>query len=115
MTFDNINKDWVVVGKIQKTYGTKGLVKIISYCDKPNSIFNYESGTRAFLTLGQGNINELLESLLPNTRLILEPRIIGFSIGLQYLNGKLNKAIDKNKSDTVKAVEKVTSTFIENN
>lgn len=42
MTFDNINKDWVVVGKIQKTYGTKGLVKIISYCDKPNSIFNYE-------------------------------------------------------------------------
>ena len=42
MTFDNIKKDWVVVGKIQKTYGTKGLVKIISYCHKPSSIFNYE-------------------------------------------------------------------------
>ena len=42
MTFDNINKDWVVVGKIQKTHGTKGLVKIISYCHKPSSIFNYE-------------------------------------------------------------------------
>ena len=42
MTFDNIKKDWVVVGKIQKTYGTNGLVKIISYCHKPSSIFNYE-------------------------------------------------------------------------
>ena len=42
MTFDNINKDWVVVGKIQKTYGTKGLVKIISYCHQPSSILNYE-------------------------------------------------------------------------
>jgi len=42
LTFDNIKKDWVVVGKIQKTYGTKGLVKIISYCHKPSSIFNYE-------------------------------------------------------------------------
>ena len=42
MTFDNIKKDWVVVGKIQKTYGTTGLVKIISYCQKPSSIFNYE-------------------------------------------------------------------------
>ena len=40
--FDNIKKDWVVVGKIQKTYGTKGLVKIISYCHKPSSILNYE-------------------------------------------------------------------------
>ena len=42
MTFDSIKKDWVVVGKIQKTYGTMGLVKIISYCEKPYSIFNYE-------------------------------------------------------------------------
>jgi ribosomal 30S subunit maturation factor RimM len=42
LTFDNIKKDWVVVGKIQKTYGIKGLVKIISYCHEPSSIFNYE-------------------------------------------------------------------------
>ena len=31
-----------MVGKIVKTYGTKGLVKFISYCDKPSSILNYE-------------------------------------------------------------------------
>ncbi len=42
MSINSIKKDWVVVGKIQKTYGTKGLVKIISFCDKPSSIFNYE-------------------------------------------------------------------------
>ena len=38
----NIKEKWVVVGEIIKTYGTKGLVKIISYCEKPHSIFDYQ-------------------------------------------------------------------------
>ena len=40
-----------------------------------NSIFNYQSGRKAFLSLGQGNVSEWLETLLPNTRIILEPKI----------------------------------------
>ena len=35
-----------------------------------NSIFNYKSGRKAFLSLGQGNIREWLETFLPNTRII---------------------------------------------
>ena len=38
----NIKEKWVVVGEIIKTHGTRGLVKIISYCEKPHSIFDYQ-------------------------------------------------------------------------
>ena len=63
------------------------------------SIFNYESGQRAFLSLGKGNIYEWLDKLLPNTRLILEPRIMGSIIAIQYINGELIKAINANSED----------------
>ena len=42
MKNNNIKDKWVVVGKIIKTHGTRGLVKIISYCEKPQSIFDYQ-------------------------------------------------------------------------
>ena len=42
LTIDSKKNDWVVVGKVVKTYGTKGLVKFISYCDEPSSILSYE-------------------------------------------------------------------------
>ena len=38
----NIKGKWVVVGEIIKTHGTRGQVKIISYCEKPHSIFDYQ-------------------------------------------------------------------------
>ena len=37
----NIKDKWVIVGEIIKTHGTRGLVKVISYCEKPHSIFDY--------------------------------------------------------------------------
>ena len=55
------------------------------------SIFNYKSGKKAFLSLGKGDFRKWLDTLLPNTRLILEPKIIGTSIGIQYIDGKLKK------------------------
>ena len=69
-----------------------------------NSIFNYKSGRKAFLSLGQGNIHEWLETLLPNTRIILEPRIIGSGIGIQYINGEIRKAVDENSQDITDSV-----------
>ena len=69
-----------------------------------NSIFNYESGRKAFLSLGQGNMREWLEALLPNTRIIIEPKIIGKVIGIQYINGSLNKAINKKSLDITESV-----------
>jgi len=73
------------------------------------SIFNYESGRRAFLSLGKGNVHRWLETLLPNTRLILEPKIIGSSIALQYLNGKINKAINEDSRDITDIVYSLSS------
>ena len=73
------------------------------------SIFNYEYGRKAFLSLGKGDICEWLEKLLPNTRLILEPKIIGESIGIQYINGKLNKAINKYSRDITEEVNSIRS------
>ena len=69
-----------------------------------NSIFNYKSGRNAFLSLGQGNIREWLEIFLPNTRIILEPKIIGSIIGIQYINGELNKVINKNSQDITESL-----------
>ena len=73
------------------------------------SIFNYKSGTKAFLSLGQGDFREWLGTLLPNTRLIIEPKIIGMSIGIQYRDGKLNKAINKNSEDITEKVRSIRS------
>ena len=78
------------------------LVRNLERISPENSIFNYKSGRKAFLSLKQGNIHEWLETLLPNTRIILEPNIIGSDIGIQYINGNLNKAINNNSQDITK-------------
>tara|TARA_Y100001968_G_scaffold311570_1_gene333793 strand:- start:183 stop:869 length:687 start_codon:yes stop_codon:yes gene_type:complete len=79
--------------------GSDHLIRNLEKVSTENSIFNYKSGRKAFLSLGKGNIREWLDTLLPNTRIILEPKIIGIDIGIQYLNGKLNKAINENSQD----------------
>ena len=80
------------------------LVRNLERISPDNSIFNYKSGRNAFLSLGEGNIREWLEIFLPNTRIILEPKIIGSIIGIQYINGELNKVINKNSQDITESV-----------
>ena len=80
------------------------LIRNLERISPENSIFNYKSGRKAFLSLGQGNIREWLETFLPNTRIIIEPKIIGSIIGIQYINGELNKAINKNSQDITEIV-----------
>ena len=80
------------------------LIRNLKRISPENSIFNYKSGRKAFLSLGQGNIREWLETFLPNTRIILEPKIIGSIIGIQYINGEINKAINKNNQDVTESV-----------
>ena len=80
---------------------------LINNLDRPsfkNSIFHNKSGQRAFLSLGQGNSHDWLATLLPNTRIIIEPKIIGSIIGIQYINGELNKVINKNSQDITESV-----------
>jgi DNA ligase (NAD+) len=80
------------------------LIRNLERISSENSIFNYKSGRKAFLSLGQGNIREWLETFLPNTRIILEPKIIGSIIGIQYINGELNKVINKSSQDITESV-----------
>ena len=91
----------------EETKGSDHLIKNLERISPENSIINYKSGNKALLSLGQGNIHEWLESLLPNTRIILEPKIIGTDIGIQYLNGKVNKAINENNQDITENVRSV--------
>ena len=75
------------------------LIRNLERISPEKSIFNYKSGKKAFLSIEEGNIREWLNKLLPNTRIILEPKIIGSSIGIQYKDGKLIKAINENSQD----------------
>ena len=90
-----------------KKKGSDHLIKNLERISIENSIINYKSEKKNLLSLGQGNVHEWLESLLPNTRIILEPKIIGTDIGIQYLNGKVNKAINKKNQDITEGVRSV--------
>ena len=87
-----------------KNEGTDHLLSNLERIKKENSIFYYKAGRKAFKPLGQGEIAEWLEIFLPNTRIILEPNIIGSNIGIQYIDGKLKRAINKNSEDITKRV-----------
>ena len=89
---------------IKENEGSDHLIRNLRRISPENSIFNYEPGRKAFLSLGQGNIREWLEIFLPNTRIILEPKIIGSIIGIQYINGELNKVINKNSQDITESI-----------
>ena len=83
------------------------LIRNLERISPENTIFNQNSGRKAFSSLGQGNIGEWLETFLPNTRIILEPKIIGSIIGIQYINGELNKVINKNIQDITGSVSSI--------
>ena len=85
------------------------LIRNLERISSKNSIFNFKTGKKAFLSLGQGNYREWLESLLPNTRIILEPKIIGTSIAIQYIDGKLNKSINESCNDITEKIKTLKS------
>tara|TARA_Y100001968_G_scaffold77288_1_gene68614 strand:- start:656 stop:1339 length:684 start_codon:yes stop_codon:yes gene_type:complete len=85
------------------------LINNLERISPDNSIFNNKSGQKAFQSGNQGYFNDWLETLLPNTRIIIEPIIIGSSIGIQYLNGKINKVINQNSVEITKRVQHIKS------
>ena len=89
----------------EQNKGSDHLLRNLERIAPEKSIFNYKSGRKAFLSLGQGNFHKWLDTLLPNTRIILEPKIIGSIIGIQYNGGKLNKAINENSQDITESVK----------
>ena len=64
-------------------------------------------------SLPKDSIDEFIEGLLPDTRLIIEPKIDGCAIALQYQNGILEKCITRKGLDVtnkIKAIPDVPST-----
>ena len=60
-------------------------------------------------SLPKDQISEFLEGLLPNTRLLIEPKIVGCAIAIKYVNGKLEKAISRKGSDVTEKIKTIKS------
>ena len=58
-------------------------------------------------SLPKNQIEEFLEGLLPRTKLLIEPKIDGCAIALQYKDGKLEKSINKEGRDVTNEIIKV--------
>ena len=58
-------------------------------------------------SLPENKIDEFLEGLLPRTKLLIEPKIDGCTIALQYKDGKLEKSINKEGIDVTNKIIKV--------
>ena len=64
-------------------------------------------------SLPKDQIEEFIEGLLPDTRLIIEPKIDGCAIAIQYRDGILEKAISRKGGDVtnkIKSIPDVPST-----
>ena len=58
-------------------------------------------------SLPKDQIEEFIEGLLPDTRLLIEPKIDGCAIALQYRNGNLEKAISRKGTDVTSKIAKI--------
>ena len=59
--------------------------------------------------LPKDRIEEFIEGLLPDTRLLIEPKIDGCAIAIKYVNGKLEKAISRKGSDITEKIKTIKS------
>ncbi len=58
-------------------------------------------------SLEKDSIEEFLKGLLPDTRLLIEPKIDGCAVALQYKDGKLGKAISRKGTDITIKIKKI--------
>ena len=58
-------------------------------------------------SLPKDSIDEFIEGLLPDTRLIIEPKIDGCAIAIQYIDGELVKAIARKGGDVTNKIKDI--------
>ncbi len=80
----------------------KNLLRIDPNCD-----YFSKKNNLVLPSLEKGSIDEFLEGLLPDTRLLIEPKLDGCATALQYRNGTLEKAISRKGNDITSKVAKV--------
>ncbi len=59
-------------------------------------------------SLPKDSIKEFLAGLLPDARLIIEPKIDSFAIALQYIDGELIKVISRKGGDLTNKIKKIS-------
>ena len=73
----------------------------------PSCNYFNEKNKLVLPSLEKGQYKEWLETLLENTRLNIQPKLDGCAIGLQYIDGKLVKAISRKGGDVTDKLIKV--------
>ena len=61
----------------------------------------------ALPSLPKDNIEQFIDSLLPRTRLLIEPKIDGCAIAIKYIDGKFSKAISRKGRDVSKKIYQI--------
>jgi len=73
----------------------------------PNCDYFKKKNKLVLPSLEKDSLNKFLKGLLVNTRLLIEPKIDGCSVALQYRDGTLEKAISRKGTDVTSKLIKV--------
>ena len=73
----------------------------------PNSDYFNRKNKLALPSLEKGDYRGFLDGLLPDTRLLIQPKIDGCAIAIKYIDGKLEKAISRKGVDVTNKIEQV--------
>jgi len=73
----------------------------------PNCDYFKKKNKLVLPSLQKDSIDKFLKGLLSDTRLLIEPKIDGCAIALQYRDGTLEKAISRKGADVTSKVIKV--------
>ena len=79
------------------------------YRVNPNSDYFNRKNKLALPSLEKGDYKGFLDGLLPDTRLLIQPKIDGCAIAIKYVNGKLEKAISRKGSDVTEKIKTIKS------
>ena len=82
----------------------RNLLRIDPKCD----YFNKQNNL-ILPSLAKDNIQEFLDGILSDTRLLIEPKIDGVAIAIKYIDGKLGKAISRKGSDVTEKIKTIKS------
>ena len=74
----------------------------------PKANYSSKKSILPLPSLPKDSIKEFLEGLLPDTRLIIEPKIDGCAIALQYIDGELIKASSRKGGDLTNKIKKIS-------
>ena len=77
------------------------------YRVNPNANYFTNKKLLPLPSLPKDQIEEFIEGLLPDTRLIIEPKIDGCAIAIQYIDGELVKAISRKGKDCTEKIKAV--------